>query len=279
MNPPLLEVENLSIHFRTENGLVKAVKHVSLSLEHGGSLAIVGESGSGKSVTALSLARLLPTPPAEFASGSIRFEGRDILAMSPAELRAVRGGGIAYVFQEPATSLNPVFTIRSQIAEGIRLHRPEVKNLDAEVAKWLGAVGIVDPEKRMHDYPHQLSGGMQQRAMIAMALACRPRLLVADEPTTALDVTIQAQILAELKRLRAEFDMALILITHNFGIIRGLCDRVAVMFRGEIVETGKTESVLENPQHPYTKALIACVPRLGTKQRRLRTIEDCSGGL
>jgi len=273
MNAPLLEVKNLSINFRTENGLVEAVKRVSLSLEHGGSLAIVGESGSGKSVTALSLARLLPTPPAEFASGSIRFEGRDILAMSPAELRAVRGGGIAYVFQEPATSLNPVYTIRSQIAEGIRLHRPEVENLDAEVAKWLGAVGIVDPEKRMRDYPHQLSGGMQQRAMIAMALACRPRLLVADEPTTALDVTIQAQILAELRRLRAEFDMALILITHNFGIIRGLCDRVAVMFRGEIVETGKTESVLENPQHPYTKALIACVPRLGTKQRRLRTID------
>jgi ABC-type dipeptide/oligopeptide/nickel transport system ATPase component len=273
MNSPLLQVENLSINFRTENGLVEAVKRVSLSLEHGGSLAIVGESGSGKSVTALSLARLLPAPPAEFASGSIRFEGRDILAMSPAELRAVRGGGIAYVFQEPATSLNPVFTIRSQIAEGIRLHRSEVENLDAEVAKWLGAVGIVDPEKRMHDYPHQLSGGMQQRAMIAMALACRPRLLVADEPTTALDVTIQAQILAELRRLRAEFDMALILITHNFGIIRGLCDRVAVMFRGEIVETGKTESVLENPQHPYTKALIACVPRLGTKQRRLRTID------
>jgi ABC-type dipeptide/oligopeptide/nickel transport system ATPase component len=273
MNAPLLEVENLSINFRTENGLVEAVKRVSLSLEHGGSLAIVGESGSGKSVTALSLARLLPTPPAEFSSGSIRFEGRDILAMSPAELRSVRGGGIAYVFQEPATSLNPVFTIRSQIAEGIRLHRPQVKDVDAEVSKWLDAVGIVDPAKRMRDYPHQLSGGMQQRAMIAMALACRPRLLVADEPTTALDVTIQAQILAELKRLRTDFTMALILITHNFGIIRGLCDRVAVMFRGEIVETGKTESVLENPRHPYTKALIACVPRLGTKQRRLRTID------
>ena len=273
MNPPLLAVENLSINFRTENGLVQAVKNVSFSMEHGGSLAIVGESGSGKSVTALSLSRLLPTPPAEFASGSIRFEGRDILALNPAELRSVRGGGIAYVFQEPATSLNPVFTIRSQIAEGIRLHRPGVKDVDAEVAKWLDAVGIVDPAKRMHDYPHQLSGGMQQRAMIAMALACRPRLLVADEPTTALDVTIQAQILAELKRLRSEFDMALILITHNFGIIRGLCDRVAVMFRGEIVETGETEQILCNPQHPYTKALIACVPRLGTKQRRLRTID------
>jgi ABC-type dipeptide/oligopeptide/nickel transport system ATPase component len=273
MNAPLLEVENLSINFRTENGLVQAVKNVSFSMNHGGSLAIVGESGSGKSVTALSLSRLLPTPPAEFASGSIRFEGRDILALNPAELRSVRGGGIAYVFQEPATSLNPVFTIRSQIAEGIRLHRPEVKDVDAEVAKWLAAVGIVDPAKRMYDYPHQLSGGMQQRAMIAMALACRPRLLVADEPTTALDVTIQAQILAELKRLRTEFDMALILITHNFGIIRGLCDRVAVMFRGEIVETGETEQILRNPQHPYTKALIACVPRLGTKQRRLRTID------
>ena len=273
MNTPLLEVENLSIHFRTENGLVQAVKNLSFSMEQGGSLAIVGESGSGKSVTALSLSRLLPTPPAEFASGSIHFEGRDILAMNPAELRSVRGGGIAYVFQEPATSLNPVFTIRSQIAEGIRLHRPEVQNVDFEVAKWLGIVGIVDPAKRMHDYPHQLSGGMQQRAMIAMALACRPRLLVADEPTTALDVTIQAQILAELKRLRSEFAMALILITHNFGIIRGLCDRVAVMFRGEIVETGETEQILRNPQHPYTKALIACVPRLGTQQRRLRTID------
>jgi ABC-type dipeptide/oligopeptide/nickel transport system ATPase component len=273
MNSPLLDVSNLSINFRTENGLVEAVKNVSLSLHHGGSLAIVGESGSGKSVTALSLARLLPEPPAEFASGSIRFEGRDILSLSPAELRTVRGGGIAYVFQEPATSLNPVFTIRSQIAEGIRLHRPEVKNLDAEVEKWLAAVGIVDPAKRMRDYPHQLSGGMQQRAMIAMALACRPRLLVADEPTTALDVTIQAQILAELKRLRAEFGMALVLITHNFAIIRGLCERVAVMYRGEIVETGDTETVLKNPSHPYTKALIACIPRLGTKQNRLRTID------
>jgi ABC-type dipeptide/oligopeptide/nickel transport system ATPase component len=274
MTAPLLEVSNLSINFRTENGLVEAVKNVSLSLNQGGTLAIVGESGSGKSVTALSLARLLPEPPAEFASGTIRFENRDILSLSPAELRSVRGGGIAYVFQEPATSLNPVFTIRSQIAEGIRLHRPEVKNLDAEVEKWLAAVGIVDPAKRMRDYPHQLSGGMQQRAMIAMALACRPRLLVADEPTTALDVTIQAQILAELKRLRAEFGMALLLITHNFAIIRGLCDRVAVMYRGEIVESGDTDSVLKNPQHPYTKALIACIPRLGTKQKRLRTIED-----
>jgi ABC-type dipeptide/oligopeptide/nickel transport system ATPase component len=270
----LLELHNLSIRFRTENGTVDAVKRLSFSMKDGESLAIVGESGSGKSVTALSLTRLLPTPPAEYAGGRILFRGQDVLKMSPSQIRHVRGGGIAYVFQEPATSLNPVYSIRSQIAEGIRLHRPDVADLDAEVIKWLGAVGIVDPEKRMHDYPHQLSGGMQQRAMIAMALGCRPRLLIADEPTTALDVTIQAQILSELRRLRAEFGMALILITHNFGIIRGLCDRVAVMYRGEIVEYGDTESLLKNPQHPYTKALIACVPRLGAKQSRLRTIED-----
>lgn len=273
MNSPLLEIQNLSISFRTDTGSVDAVKNVSLSMNHGESLAIVGESGSGKSVSALSLAGLLSSPPAEFPEGKILFEGNDVLKMSEKQIRALRGAGIAYVFQEPATSLNPVFTIRSQIAEGIKLHRPDVKDIDAEVAKWLGIVGIVDPEKRMHDYPHQLSGGMQQRAMIAMALSCRPRLLVADEPTTALDVTIQAQILAELRRLRAEFGMSLILITHNFGIIRGLCDRVAVMFRGEIVESGETEQVLKNPQHPYTKALIACVPRLGVKQKRLRTID------
>jgi ABC-type dipeptide/oligopeptide/nickel transport system ATPase component len=273
MKNPLLEVENLSINFRTENGLVEAVKKVSFSIPHGGSLAIVGESGSGKSVTALSLARLRPSPPTELACGAIRFEDRDVAAMSQAEIRKVRGGGIAYVFQEPATSLNPVYTIRSQIAEGIRLHRPEVRDVDAEVVKWLSTVGIVDPARRMNDYPHQLSGGMQQRAMIAMALSCRPKLLVADEPTTALDVTIQAQILDELRRLREEFGMALMLITHNFGIIRGLCDRVAVMFRGEIVESGETEEVLQNPVHPYTKALIACVPCLGSKQKRLRTID------
>ena len=270
----LLELHNLSVRFRTENGTVDAVKNVSFSMKEGDSLAIVGESGSGKSVTALSLTRLVPSPPAEYAGGKILFRGRDILKMPPGKIRLIRGGGIAYVFQEPATSLNPVYSIRSQIAEGIHLHRPDVTDVDAEIVKWLGAVGIVDPEKRMHDYPHQLSGGMQQRAMIAMALSCRPKLLVADEPTTALDVTIQAQILAELRRLRGEFGMSLILITHNFAIIRGLCERVAVMLRGEIVEYGDTESLLKNPQHPYTKALIACVPRLGGKQARLRTIED-----
>ena len=273
MKSPLLEVENLTIRFRTENGVFDAVKNTSFSMAHGDSLAIVGESGSGKSVSALSLARLLPTPPAEYPNGRILFEGEDVLTMNEKQIRAIRGAGIAYVFQEPATSLNPVYTIHSQIAEGIRLHRSDVQDVSAEVAKWLGIVGIVDPEKRMHDYPHQLSGGMQQRAMIAMALSCRPKLLVADEPTTALDVTIQAQILAELRRLRTEFAMSLILITHNFGIIRGLCDRVAVMFRGEIVEAGDTETILANPSHPYTKALIAGVPRLGSKKKRLHTID------
>jgi ABC-type dipeptide/oligopeptide/nickel transport system ATPase component len=271
--PNLLEIRGLSIRFRTEDGVVDAVKNISLSLKEGASLAIVGESGSGKSVTALSLTRLLPTPPAEFSGGDILFKGESVLQMKPDRLRAMRGGGIAYIFQEPSTSLNPVYTIRSQIAEAIKLHRRDVKDIDAEVVKWLSAVGIVDPAKRMHDYPHQLSGGMQQRAMIAMALSCRPSLLVADEPTTALDVTIQAQILGELKHLRAEFNMGLILITHNMAIIRGLCDRIAVMFRGEIVEYGDTASVLKNPQHPYTKALIACVPKLGSGEKRLKTID------
>ena len=273
MNLPLLEVRDLRIRFRTESGVTEAVRGISFALEKGEALAIVGESGSGKSVTALALTRLLPTPPAEFVSGEILFEGRDVLKLSPPDLRKVRGGGIAYVFQEPSTSLNPVYTSRSQIAEAIRLHRPEVKDIDAEIVHWLDAVGIVNPAQRMRDYPHQLSGGMQQRAMIAMALSCQPRLLVADEPTTALDVTIQAQILDQLRELRKRFDMSLILITHNFAIIRNLCDKVAVMFRGEIVEFGTAEEVLRNPQHPYTRALMDCIPKLGEHRTRLHTID------
>jgi len=269
----MLQVENLHIRFRTEDGVTDAVRHISFSLEEGETMALVGESGSGKSVSALALTRLLPSPPADYAHGRIRFDGQDVLELPPAGLRALRGGQIAYIFQEPSTSLNPVFTIRNQIAEAIQLHRPEVTDIDEEVIKWLDAVGIRDPAKRMHDYPHQLSGGMQQRAMIAMALSCRPKLLVADEPTTALDVTIQAQILEELKRLRKEFGMSIILITHNFAIIRGLCDKVAVMFRGEIVEQGPTNEVLGNPQHAYTQALIECVPKLGRGKERLKTID------
>jgi ABC-type dipeptide/oligopeptide/nickel transport system ATPase component len=273
MTPPLLEVRNLSIAFETERGRADAVIDSSFTLEAGGSLAIVGESGSGKSVTALALTRLLPQPPAKFLDGEILWKGADVLKMKPRELRKIRGGEIAYIFQEPSTSLNPVYPIRSQIAEAIRLHRPEVKDVEAEVVKWLDAVGIVNPAQRMHDYPHQLSGGMQQRAMIAMALSCQPDLLVADEPTTALDVTIQAQILAELRDLRARLGMAILLITHNFAIIRGLCDHVAVMFRGRIVEFGPAEDVLAHPKHPYTQALIDCIPKLGAHRERLHTID------
>ncbi|HEX8294726.1 MAG TPA: ABC transporter ATP-binding protein [Chthoniobacteraceae bacterium] len=273
---PLLEVRNLAIHFATEGGNVEAVKGISFTLEKGETLAIVGESGSGKSVTGLALTRLLPEPPAVYASGEILLRGQDVLKMKPRELRAVRGNDIAYIFQEPSTSLNPVFSIRNQIAEAIRLHRPEVRDIDGEVVKYLDLVGIVDARKRLHDYPHQLSGGMQQRVMIAMALSCQPQLLVADEPTTALDVTIQAQIMDQLKELKQRLQMAIILITHNFGIIEGIADRVAVMFRGKIVEYGPTQTVLASPQHPYTRALIQCIPQLGAKRRRLTTIDHAA---
>jgi ABC-type dipeptide/oligopeptide/nickel transport system ATPase component len=273
---PLLDIRNLAIDFATENGRVEAVKGISFTLAEGETLAIVGESGSGKSVTGLALTRLLPEPQAVYRTGEILLHGRDVLKMSPHELRDIRGAKIAYIFQEPSTSLNPVFTIRNQIAEAIQLHRPEVRDLDAEVIEYLDLVGIVDPAKRLHDYPHQLSGGMQQRVMIAMALSCQPELLVADEPTTALDVTIQAQIMDQLRELKQRVRMAIILITHNFGIISGIADRVAVMFRGKIVEYGPTHEVLANPQHAYTKALIQCIPQLGAKRERLTTIDHAA---
>jgi ABC-type dipeptide/oligopeptide/nickel transport system ATPase component len=275
-DPTLLEVKNLAIQFATENGVVEAVRGISFTLQGGETLAIVGESGSGKSVTGLALTRLLPEPPAIYTSGEILLEGRDVLKMSPRELRNVRGNRIAYIFQEPSTSLNPVFTIRNQIAEAIRLHRPEVRDVDDEVVKYLDMVGIVGARERMFDYPHQLSGGMQQRAMIAMALSCQPDILVADEPTTALDVTIQAQIIDQLRELKQRLRMAIILITHNFGIINGIAEHVAVMFRGKIVEAGATREVLSNPQHPYTRALIECIPQLGAKRDRLATIDHAA---
>ncbi|MCS7009515.1 MAG: ABC transporter ATP-binding protein, partial [Chthoniobacterales bacterium] len=272
-NNELLKVEDLSISFLTASGSLQALRNVSFSIPIGGSVAIVGESGSGKSVTALALTRLLPSPPARYEKGKIFFRGRNTLDLSQQELRKIRGGGIAYIFQEPSTSHNPVFSIRSQIAEAIRLHRPEVKEIDEEIIRCLESVGIRDAARRMHDYPHQFSGGMQQRAMIAMALACRPDLLVADEPTTALDVTVQAQILEELLRLRQIHRMALLLITHNFAIIRGLCDQVVVMWRGRVVECGETELILQKPRHPYTQALLECIPRLGRGKGKLKTID------
>ena len=270
----MLQIKDLKIGFRSGEAITPALKGVSLEIGRGETLAVVGESGSGKSVTALAITRLLASPPAVYQGGEIRFNGQDLLRASDADLRKVRGGKIAYIFQEPSTSLNPVYSIRSQIAEMICLHRPEVTDIDAEIIRWLDAVGIVDPAKRLHDYPHQLSGGMQQRVMIAMALSARPDLLIADEPTTALDVTIQRQILDKLRELQKDLGMAVMLITHNFAIIRGLARHVAVMHRGELVEYGETDQVLRDPRHPYTKALIACIPRLGDHRRRLPTIES-----
>ncbi|MDZ4816062.1 MAG: ABC transporter ATP-binding protein [Verrucomicrobiota bacterium] len=272
-NSILLEVKNLQIQFQDGETLVRAVDDISFSVAKGKTLAIVGESGSGKSVTSLSLTKLIPTPPAIYAGGQILFKGKDVLSATPRELQRIRGAGIAYVFQEPSSSLNPVFRISTQIAEAIHIHRPDVKDVRGEIVRLLTLVGIKDPELRMDDYPHQLSGGMQQRAMIAMALACNPDLLVADEPTTALDVTIQAQIMALLKELKENLHMSIILITHNFSIISDIADEVAVMFRGKIVEMGSTREVLKNPQHPYTKALIACIPKPGAKLNRLPTID------
>lgn len=269
----LLSVRDLRISFRQAGQEVRAVDGVSLDIRRGETVALVGESGSGKSVTALALTRLLPSPPAHYDSGSILFEGRDVLAMRPSELRSIRGSGIAYIFQEPGAALNPVFTIGFQIGEAVRLHQPHIRDVRSEIVRLLELVGIQYPQLRINDYPHQLSGGMQQRVMIAMALACRPQLLVADEPTTALDVTIQKQVIDLMRRLKDEFNMTTLLITHNFGIVHGFADRVVVMLRGKVVETGSTEEVLRRPRHPYTRALIDCVPRLGKKVHRLTTID------
>lgn len=266
---PLLTVSDLHIRF----GNVTAVDGVSFEVREGETVAVIGESGSGKSVTALSLTRLLPPEPACHVTGEIRLRGRSLHGLSPKELGQVRGKQIAYIFQEPSASLNPVYTIGSQIAEAIRLHRPEIADTEAEIVRVLDLVGIRDAESRQHAYPHQLSGGMQQRVMIAMALVCQPALLVADEPTTALDVTIQKQIMDLLRDLRARLGMSILMITHNFGIVHGFADRVMVMFRGRIVEQGPTADVLRNPQHPYTRALIECIPRLGQRKARLTTID------
>lgn len=273
---PLLHIRDLKIEFRRHDAEpTQAVKGIDLTLQPSESLALVGESGSGKSATALALARLLPEPPAMIRAAEMKLAGHDVLSLKPAELRKIRGKEIAYIFQEPTTSLNPVLTIRTQIGEALALHRPDVAKADrdAEIVRWLDKVGIVQPEKRLRAYPHELSGGMQQRVMIAMALCCRPKLLIADEPTTALDVTIQKQIMDLLADLRKELGMSIILITHNLGIIRSVADRVAVMFRGQIVETGPVDEILRNPQHAYTKALLNCVPRMGPKQPRLQAID------
>ena len=271
---PLLKVQDLSVTFRTGDRETVAAQGVSYELAAGEVLAVVGESGSGKSVSALALTRLLPPEPSCGLSGSVKLAGVELMGLPEDKLAKIRGGSIAYIFQEPGTSLNPVYTIGFQIGEAVALHRPDVKDVNAEVIRSLAEVHINDPERVANQYPHELSGGMQQRAMIAMALACNPQILVADEPTTALDVTIQKEIMDLLARLRRERGMSIVLITHNFGIIANFADKVAVMWKGRIVESGPVEQIMRTQSHPYTKALIACIPRLGQRRRRLTTLSD-----
>ncbi len=260
----VLEVDGLETVFFTRQGLVKAVDGVSFSLKRGEILAVVGESGCGKSMTALSIMRLVPTPPGRIINGTIKLEGRDLLGLDEAEMRALRGNAISMIFQEPMTSLNPVFTIGDQIAEAFRLHqnlsRAEARDKAVEM---LRRVRIPEPARRAREYPHQLSGGMRQRAMIAMALACNPRVLIADEPTTALDVTIQAQILQLIVTLQQELGTAIILITHDLGVVAETAQRVVVMYAGRKIEEADVEALFEAPLHPYTQGLLASVPQLG----------------
>jgi oligopeptide/dipeptide ABC transporter ATP-binding protein len=268
---PLLEIRNLQLEFKAARNVIRALDGVSLSIADGQTLCLVGESGSGKSITALSIARLLRSPPANYVGGQILLEGRDTLQMTDAELRAVRGRVVSYVFQEPGAALNPVLRIGSQIKEALKLHRPAAAT-NIEVIRLLRTVGIAEPETRLRSYPHEMSGGMQQRVLIAMALASHPKLLVADEPTTALDVTIQAEIIQLLQDLKKQFGMAILLITHNLGIVGELGDHAAVMYAGQIVETGPARDLLANPLHPYTRALIESVPTIGSNVSRLRNI-------
>ncbi len=271
----ILDVANLKTVFNTRDGMVHAVNHVSFSLAPGELLGIVGESGSGKSVTMMSLLKLLPMPPAEISDGEITFDGRDIRAMSDEELRRVRGGEIGFIFQDPMTSLNPVFTVGFQIMEPLRMHlNLNKKAARIRAAELLELVGIPDATARLKDYPHQFSGGMRQRVMIAIALACDPKVLIADEPTTALDVTIQAQIIELIKELRAKLGMAIIWITHDLGVIAEIADRVAVMYAGQIVEHAEVSELFKNPQHPYTRALLETLPDMSSERSaRLRSIE------
>ena len=270
----LLDIKDLSVSFRTDRGRVRAVSDVSLSVKRGETLAIVGESGSGKSVTALSILRLL-SDNGTIDDGRVVFEGRDLLALSADEIRQIRGDRIAMIFQEPMSSLNPVLTIGKQVAEPICLHRDKDWNEAIEMAgSLLAKVAIPDAKERLDDYPHQFSGGMRQRVMIAMALACQPRLIIADEPTTALDVTVQAQILALLKELTEQSQAALILITHDLGVVARYADRVAVMYGGRIVEMADAKELYTNPAHPYTVGLMASIPGIeGDAGTRLITID------
>ncbi len=276
MTDNILEVRHLSTQFFTRAGTVKAADDVSFNIKRGSTLALVGESGSGKSVTSLSIMRLVP-PPGKITAGEIVFSGRDLMKLDDEQMRRLRGREIAMIFQDPMTSLNPVYTVGDQIAEAIELHeRLPRKQSWTKAVEMMTRVKIPDAERRAKDYPHQLSGGMRQRVMIAMALSCKPRLLIADEPTTALDVTIQAEILELLRGLRNDFDLSMLLITHDLGVVAETADRVAVMYAGRIVEEASVHEIFHDPRHPYTEGLLRSVPRLteeGLKLRRLETIE------
>ena len=276
MATKLLEVRDLQTHFKMREGVVRAVDGVSFDLEPGERIGIVGESGCGKSVTALSIMRLIKSPPGQIVGGNVLFEGQDLLDLSEAEMRRVRGGKIGMIFQDPMTSLNPTMTIGSQLAEGIQLHLKMSKRAAMNrAAELLHQVGIPDAEQRLKAYPHQFSGGMRQRVMIAMALSCNPRLLIADEPTTALDVTVQAQILELIRSVCQEFGTAVMLITHDMGVVAGMTDRIVVMYAGHVVESAPTDELFANPRHPYTLGLLSCIPRLD--ERRQETLTPIEG--
>lgn len=268
---PLLEINNLKMDFGQGAGALRAIDGISLTIDAGETVCLVGESGCGKTVTALSIGKLVPMPPANYVDGEILLNDRDVLKMSKRELQKIRGGVVSYIFQEPGAALNPVFRVGNQIKESLKLHRPE-KATDEEVVRLLKLVGIPAAESRIRNYPFEMSGGMQQRVVIAMALASEPKLLVADEPTTALDVTIQAQILDLLRELKQRLGMAILLITHNLGIVGDMADRVAVMYAGQIVEMSPARELLRRPLHPYTRALMNSVPKLTGGSARLSAI-------
>lgn len=271
----VLEVNGLKTHFHTREGVVRAVEDVSLQIAQGETLAIVGESGSGKSCTMLSIMRLIQQPPGEIVAGEVLLAGRNLMELSEREMRAVRGNGISMIFQDPMTSLNPLLTVATQIGEVLRLHMGmDKRQARQRTIELLALVGIPEPETRLENYPHQLSGGMRQRVMIAIGLACNPDVLIADEPTTALDVTIQAQIIDLIKRLQAEFGMSIIWITHDLGVVAGLVDRVMVMYAGHVVEEASVDQLYYEPQHPYTIGLLQCLPRIDdARSKKLTAIE------
>ncbi len=271
----LIQIQNLSVEFKTDDGVVKAVKNISFNIPKGKTVGLVGESGSGKSVSSLAIMRLIPNPPGKVTSGKIMFEGKDLLTIPESAMRDVRGNRISMIFQEPMTSLNPVFTVGDQISETLILHQGLDKKAAFERAvELLDQVGIPNPKERVHAYPHEMSGGQRQRVMIAMAIACKPDLLIADEPTTALDVTIQKQILDLIAKLQEQYKMSVLFITHDLGVIADIADEVVVMYRGDIVEQGNSEQIFTKPQHPYTKGLLACRPSLERNPLRLPTVSD-----